>query len=106
MQKKNTTWVFNGKGGRNVKLPATRYCEELDSTTTFYLFDAKASAMKPEPDATDAKLLLFTSPNLNSYKQIKRGGRYPHVWLPELDSGGAADHAKRRPPNIFDYPSL
>mmetsp|Transcript_17353 Transcript_17353/g.23843 ORF Transcript_17353/g.23843 Transcript_17353/m.23843 type:complete len:591 (-) Transcript_17353:232-2004(-) len=59
--------VFRGRATVDV-------VSEFQGKKTVHLFDACAGSNSREPIVNDSKVIIFTSPNYNSYKQIQRLG--------------------------------
>lgn len=67
-------WVFSSDGCRSFAgIADTDSCPELNNRETYFLFDAKAGDNCHEPVKCPAFLVLFSSPNVTSYKQFSRG---------------------------------
>jgi hypothetical protein len=65
------TWIFRKNGECSLFRKIHYEIPELDDPETFHIFDAKAG-FGSEPATTEAKLLLFSSTNQRSYKQVAR----------------------------------
>jgi hypothetical protein len=64
----NSVWVFSPNGCRSFGGIANAFnCPELLYRETYFLFDAKAGKDCHEPVQSAAFLLLFSSPNEDSY---------------------------------------
>jgi hypothetical protein len=69
----NCVWVFSPNGCHSYEgIASTRNCPELSNRETYFIFDAKAGDNCREPIRCPAFLLLFSSPNIASYKQRAR----------------------------------
>jgi hypothetical protein len=67
-------WVFSPIGCRSFAgIADTDSCQELFDRATYFLFDATGGNKCHEPVKCQSFLLLFSCPNINSYKQVLRG---------------------------------
>lgn len=80
-------WIFPGEDGSSCRLVIsssinTANVPELDDPSAFYIYDAKAG--DGEPVESSAKIIMFSSTNLISYKQTQRRPGVVKVLYPSL----------------------
>lgn len=71
---RNMIWVFKESGSECFVGTANEMnCPDLQSSATVHIFDCRADAEEThQPVSSVAKLILFSSTNINSYKQTLR----------------------------------